>query len=44
MRLKTFKLLDAAKIEAIDLENFKNISEDLNNKKFDLNHSKLKAQ
>ena len=34
-RQKTFKLLDAAKIEAIDLEDFKNISEDLNNKKFD---------
>ena len=33
-RQKTFKLLDAAKIEAIDLEDFKNISEDLNNKKF----------
>ena len=31
---KHLKLLDAAKIEAIDLEDFKNISEDLNNKKF----------
>ena len=35
-RLKTFKLLDAAKIEAIDLEDFKNISEDLSGKKYDL--------
>jgi hypothetical protein len=35
-RLKTFKLLDAARIEAIDLEDFKNISEDLSDKKFNL--------
>lgn len=35
-RLKTFKLLDAANIEAIDLEQFKNSPKDINNEKFNL--------